>query len=82
MLHLPSFALRRLVTNTAFVLRRDAAVVLRVVPGDVGAATDTWVVTVCTNVPAPIVTTEFSTIIIGTIAIVVTGGMTLSIGSV
>ena len=40
MLHSPSSALRILVTNTAIGVLGDTAVVLRVVVGDVGAATE------------------------------------------
>ena len=73
----PSSALRLLVTNNAIVIRRDTAEVLRVVVGDVGAATDTEGVLVCTNVP-----THVMTIIIGTSHVVVADDLTLCISSV
>ena len=76
MLHSPSSALRILVTNTAIFILRDTAVVLRVAVGDGGVATDTGGVLVCTNVPAHVVT------IIGTLYVVVTDDLTLSIGCV
>ena len=79
MLHSPSSALRLLVTNTAIFILLDAAVVLRVVPGDVGVATDTGEPPVCTNVPAHIVLTR---ILVGTLHVVVADDLTLSIGSV
>ena len=73
----PSPALRLLVTNTAIVIWRDTAEVLRVVVGDVGAATDAEGVLVSTNVP-----TLVMTIIIGTSHVVVADDLTLSIGVV
>ena len=75
MLHSPSSALRHLVTNTAIFILRDAAVVLCVVVGDGGVATDTEGALVCTNVPTYVV--------IGTtLHVVVTDDLTLSIGGV
>ena len=77
MLHSPSPALRLLVTNTAIIIWRDAAVVLRVAVGDGGVATDTGGLVVCTNVPTHVVTP-----IIGTLHVVVTDYFTLGIGGV
>ena len=77
MLHSPGPALRPLVTNTAIFILGDTAVVLRVVVGDGGVATDTGVVTVCTNVPTYIVI-----VFIGTLHVVVTDNLTLVIGSI
>ena len=72
----PSPALRHLVTNTAVFILGYAAVVLRVAVSDGGVATDTGGVLVCTNVPTHVVT------IIGTLYVVVTDDLTLSIGCV
>ena len=61
--------------GTAFILRRDTAVVLRVVfGGDLGAATDAGGAPPGTNVPAHVV------VIIGTLHVVVAGDITLCIG--
>ena len=76
---LPSPALRHLVTNTTIFIRRDAAVVLRVAVGDVGAATDTGGVLVGTNVPTLVVITSIR---IGTLHVVVADDLTLSTGGV
>ena len=75
MLHSPSSALRLLVTNTAIFILGDTAVVLRVLVGDVGAATDTGGDPMCTNVPTPVV-------IITTVHVVVADDLTLSTGCV
>ena len=80
MLHSPSSALRPLVTNTAIVIRRDAAVVMCVAVGDIGVSTDTGGVLVGTNVTTHIVLT--SILIIGTFHVVVTDNLTLRIGGV
>ena len=74
--HSPIPALRPLVTNTAIIILGDTAVVLRVAVGDGGVATDAGGLSVCTNVPAHVVT------IIGTLYVVVTDDLTLSIGCV
>ena len=68
----PSPALRLLVTNTAIFISLDAAVMLCVIVGDVGAATDTGGALVCTNVAAHVVT-----LIIGTLHVVVTDNLAL-----
>ena len=73
----PSPALRILVTNTAFFIRRDAAVVLCVTVGDGGVATDTGGLVVCTNVPAHV-----PSLIIGTLHVVVADNLTLGTGGV
>ena len=73
----PGPALRLLVNSTTVVILGDTAVVLCVVVGDVGAATDAGVVTVSTNVPTHIVT-----LIVGTLNVVVTDDLTLGIGGV
>ena len=77
MLHSPSSALRRLVTNTAILILWDTAVVLRVPVGDVGVATDAGRALVCTNFPTHVVT-----LIIGTLHVVVAYDFTLCIGGV
>ena len=77
MLHSPSSALRLLVTNTAILILGDAAVVLRVVVGDIGVTTDAWRALVCTNVPAQVVT-----LIIGTLHVVVADDLTLGTGGI
>ena len=74
---LPSPALRLLISNTAFFIRRDAAVVLCVTVGDVGVATDTGGLLVCTNVSAHVVT-----LIIRTLHVVVADDLTLGTGGV
>ena len=74
---LPSPALRHLVTNTTIFIRRDAAVVLLVVVGDVGVATDTGGHVVCTNVP-----THKVIVVIGTLHAVVADYLTLGMGGV
>ena len=76
MLHSPSPALRPLVTNTAIFILGDTAVVLRVVVGDGGVATDTKVIPECTNVPAHIVS------VMGTLHVVVADDLTLGIGGI
>ena len=73
----PSPALCLLISNTAFFIRRDAAVVLCVTVGDVGVATDTGGVLVCTNVPTHVVI-----VIIGTFHVVVAVDITLGISGV
>ena len=77
MLHLPSPALRPLVTNTTLVIRRDAAEELCVIVGDVGVATDTGGVLVGTNVPTHVITLS-----IGTFHVVVTDDLTPGVGGV
>ena len=77
MLHSPSPALRLFVIDTATFILGDTAVVLRVVVGDGGVATDAGGLVVGTNVPTHVVT-----LIIGTVHVVVTDDLTLSIGSV
>ena len=67
MLHSSSRALRTLITDTAIFMLGDTAVVQCVLVGDVGAATDTGVALVCTNVP-----TNVPSLIIGTLLVVVT----------
>ena len=74
--HSPSPALRLMITNTAFVIFGDAAVVLRVAVGDGGVATDAGGLVVCTNVPTHVVT------IIGTLHVVVADDLTLDVGGV
>ena len=79
MLHSPSSALcyrcKVPSTNTAIIILRDTAVVLRVAVGDVGAATDTGGLEICANVPAHVV--------IGTtLHVVVADDLTLCIGGV
>ena len=73
----PSPALRPPISNTAIFIRRNAAVVLLVVVGDVGVATDTGGREVCTNVPAHKVI-----VVIGTLHAVVADDLTLGIGGV
>ena len=73
----PGPALRLLVNSTTVVILGDTAVVLRVVVGDVGAATDAGVVTVSTNVPTHIVT-----LIVGTLHVGVAGDLTIRVGGV
>ena len=73
----PSPALCLLISNTAFFIRRDAAVVLCVTVGDVGVATDTGGVLVYTNVPTHVVI-----VIIGTFHVVVAVDITLGISGV
>ena len=77
MLHSPSYALRFLVSKTAIFILGDTAVVLGVVVSDVGIATDTGELLVCTNVPTHVVIS-----IIGTLHVVFTDYVTLSISSV
>ena len=74
----PSPALCLLISNTAFFIRRDAAVVLCVTVGDVGVATDTRGVLVCTNVPTHVETIGTG----GTLRVVVADDLTLGVGSV
>ena len=75
MLHSPSPALCPPVTNTAIFILGDTAVVMCVLVGDGGVATDTEGALVCTNVPTYVV--------IGTtLHVVVTDDLTLSIGGV
>ena len=64
-----------MITNTAFVIFGDAAVVLCVAVGDVCTATDTGKLVVCTNVPAHVVTKR-------TFHVVVTGDLTLGSGGI
>ena len=75
----PSSAFRLLVTNTAIVTFRDAAVVLGVVVGDVGVATDAGGVLVGTNIPALVMITRN---LIGTVHVVFADNLILSIGGV
>ena len=63
MLHSPSPALRFLVINTAMVILRDTAVVVRVAIGDVGVATDAGEPPVGTNVPTHIMITIIVTMV-------------------
>ena len=77
MLHSPSSALCPLVTNTAIFILGDTAIVLRVVVGDVGVATDAGEAVKCTDVPANIVI-----FIIGTFHVVVADDLTLHVGGV
>ena len=79
MLHSPSSALRPLLTNTAIVIRLNTAVVLRVAIGDIGVATDTWGLIVCTNAPAHIMIIRIA---IGTLHVVVADDLTLHSGGV
>ena len=79
MLHSPSPALRILVTNTTIFILGDTAVVLRVVEGDGGVATDTGGLVVGTNVPAHVMLTR---IFIGTLHVVVADNLTLGGGGV
>ena len=75
MLHSPSSALRLFFTSTAIFISGDTAVVMGVLVGDGGVATDTEGALVCTNVPTYVV--------IGTtLHVVVTDDLTLSIGGV
>ena len=75
MLHSPSPALRHLVTESAIFILGDTAVVMGVVEGDVGVATDAGGLIVCTNVSALVVT-------IGTLHVVVADNLTLGGGGV
>ena len=75
--HFTSPALRHLITRVAIIIRLDAAVVLRVAVGEVGAATNAGGLVVCTNVPAHIVP-----LIIETLHVVVTDDLTLGVGCV
>ena len=79
MLHSPSPALRILVTNTTIFISGDTAVVLRVVEGDGGVATDTGGILVGTNVPTLVVITRK---LIGTLLVVVADDLTLGNGGV
>ena len=72
---LPSPAFSLLITNTAVVMLWDTAVMLRVVVGDRGAATQAGEVLVCTNVPTHVVR-------IWTLHVVVTDDLILGIGCV
>ena len=81
MLHLPSPALRLLVTESAIFILGDTAVVLRVGVSYVGAATDAGGLVVCTNVPAHIMTTGTSNFV-GTFHVVVADDITLGVGGV
>ena len=80
MLHSPSPALRTLITDTAIFMLGDTAVVQCVLVGDVGAATDTGVISVCTNVPAHVVIGTTIIISEGTLHVVVADDLTLSTG--
>ena len=77
----PSPALRLLVTNTTIFIFWDTAVVMGVVVGDGGVATDTGGLVVGTNVPTHIVTVG-TTLIIGTVHVVVAEDLILGIGGV
>ena len=68
---LPSPALRLLISNTAFFIRRDAAVVLCVTVCNGGVATYTGQTLVCTNVPTHVVI-----VIIGTFHILLADNLT------
>ena len=71
----PSPALRPMITNTAVVIPGDTAVVLGVVVGDGGVATDAGGLVVGTNVPTHVV-------IIRTLHVVVADDLTLGIGGI
>ena len=77
MLHSPSPALRLFVIDTATFILGDTAVVLRVVVGDGGVATDAGGAPVCTNVPTHVVT-----LIMRTLRVVVADDRTLGGGGV
>ena len=78
MLHLPSLALSHLLlSNTAMIIFRDTAVVLRVPEGDVGVATDAEGALVGTNVPTLVVK-----LMIWTLHVVVADDLTLVTGGV
>ena len=68
---------RLFISDNAFVLGRDTAVVLCVVVGDVGIATDTGGLLVGTNVATHVVV-----FVMGTLHVVVTDDLTLCIGCV
>ena len=77
MLHSPSPALRLFVIDTATFILGDTAVVLRVVVGDGGVATDAGGAPVCTNVPTHVVS-----LIVGTLHVVVADDLTLGTSGV
>ena len=79
MLHSPSPALRFLVTNTAIFFWWNTAVVMCVLVGDGGVATDAGEFFVCTNVPTHVMITR---VFIGTRHVVVADDLTLRSGGV
>ena len=76
MLHSPSPALRILLSNTAIFFWWNTAVVMCVLVGDGGVATDAGEFFVCTNVPTHVMITR---VFIGTRHVVVADDLTLSI---
>ena len=74
-------ALRLLVSEIAAISRGQAAVVLCVVVGEGGVATDAGGLEVGTNVPAHVVT-GIIIISVGTLHVVVADDLTLSFGGV
>ena len=84
MLHLPSSALRTLITDTAIFMLGDTAVVQCVLVGDVGVATDAGDAAVGTNVPTHVVIAFGTSNIIseGTLHVVVADDLILGIGGV